>query len=501
MIERLETDFSIIHESANGKEALDNLMVENYDLVITDIKMPQMDGITLIKHIQNLKRKPKLVILSGYEDFNYAREAIEYGAKAYLLKPIKRNELQEVLIKIEKEIKEEEFNLDADKIATHLEQLRSNQLNYILLNNKIEECEVEQLINAVSLEIFKAPYCLAQVIIKDKFKGDLPDANIASLNAVINQYLKDKPYKIFSFIDPEGNLVLVLPNFEFLENIANYINEHHRCKYVVIGVSDVFHEVKDIRTAYRQTTHACKYRLSLPENLIIYHSNINELRRDFQSPSDLVKKISQMVGMEKYKEIDNLLSKIFDSESIKSYDVEYIEQTAEYFKEYLIKYFNRIIPQKSHYWANKYDMLNDLYNFSSLQDYIHKLREYIGEVNEYLHNLQAAYQVKNDIDLAVQYINKNYNKDLNMATVANYVSLNYTYFSHLFKENTGVSFVDYLKNIRIEKAKDLLKNSCCKVYEVAQMVGYPNSKQFTKIFGEITGISPIEYRNRFISKT
>lgn len=101
---------------------------------------------------------------------------------------------------------------------------------------------------------------------------------------------------------------------------------------------------------------------------------------------------------------------------------------------------------------------------------------------------------------AVQYIHENFNRDINMAMVSNYVSLNYSYFSQAFKEYTGYNFVDYLKKIRIEKAKELLENFDYKIYEVGEMVGYKNSKQFAKTFREMEGISPIEYRNRLIMR-
>lgn len=99
-----------------------------------------------------------------------------------------------------------------------------------------------------------------------------------------------------------------------------------------------------------------------------------------------------------------------------------------------------------------------------------------------------------EIKRAVKYMEENYARDLNMAMVSNYVSLNYTYFSKIFKEYTGDNFVGYLKKIRISRAKELLESSHSKVYEIAEQVGFENTKLFTRVFKEKEGITPQEYR-------
>nr|WP_285848113.1 MULTISPECIES: AraC family transcriptional regulator [unclassified Mesobacillus] len=98
------------------------------------------------------------------------------------------------------------------------------------------------------------------------------------------------------------------------------------------------------------------------------------------------------------------------------------------------------------------------------------------------------------MDRAIAYIRENYHKDLNLAVVANYISLNYSYFSHMFKEYIGQNFVDYLKMVRVENAKKLLKETDFKILEISEMVGYKNPKQFARVFREAEGISPKEYR-------
>jgi two-component system, response regulator YesN len=497
MIERLETSFQQISESSNGKDALDKLSEEHFDLVITDIKMPEMDGLTLIKEMQKLSVQPKIVILSGYDNFDYAREAIRYGVKSYILKPVKRVELSEVLFRIEDEIKRDEsIKQDKNNFSAYLDQVRLNQLKYILLNENISENEIRKVADSVQLEVFKGCFCLALInpVENASLAGDC--GYCLPYEELVNDFMQIHSNKMFSFSDTNGNPIVLSTSHECIEMLAQYLNIKLGRKCGVIGVSDMFPHVTDLRKAYLQAQKACKYRLAMTCSTLIYNSTVSNLSKDFIVPSDMVKKIAQMVGTDKFKEIDTILSQLFNLAVLKTLDIAYMEQTADCITRDIIKYFNDMIPQKSHNWNIKYDKLSNIYKFDSLQNYVHSLKDYLFEVNEYLTNLHAAYQARNEIDVAVKYIKENYNRDLNMATVANYVSLNYTYFSQLFKEYTGVSFVDYLRNIRIDKAKELLKSTNCRIYEVAEAVGYPNAKQFTKIFGEVTGISPVEYRNK-----
>ena len=100
------------------------------------------------------------------------------------------------------------------------------------------------------------------------------------------------------------------------------------------------------------------------------------------------------------------------------------------------------------------------------------------------------------MEKSIVYLNENYNKDISLAVISNYASLNYSYFSQLFKEYTGENFINYLRRLRIEKAKKLLSDGEYRINEVSKMVGYVDSKQFTKIFRKLTGVSPSEYKEK-----
>jgi two-component system, response regulator YesN len=116
-------------------------------------------------------------------------------------------------------------------------------------------------------------------------------------------------------------------------------------------------------------------------------------------------------------------------------------------------------------------------------------------LNDFVHHIQSTHIGHREMNKAIQYMDeRSFQKELNMAMVSNYVSLNYSYFSEAFKEYTGDSFVVYLKRIRINKAKDLLEKTEYMVYEISEKVGFKNAKQFNNVFRELEGIAPLEYR-------
>jgi YesN/AraC family two-component response regulator len=138
--------------------------------------------------------------------------------------------------------------------------------------------------------------------------------------------------------------------------------------------------------------------------------------------------------------------------------------------------------------------LKNIYRYDNAESYCNTISTWIETINERLNKEFFDYKNKQKIQNAIAYIQENYNQNLNMAVVSNYLSMNYSLFSHEFKQFTGMNFVNYLKTIRINEAKRLLKDTELKIIEISQMVGYENEKNFMKSFRSLCGISPSEYR-------
>lgn len=147
-----------------------------------------------------------------------------------------------------------------------------------------------------------------------------------------------------------------------------------------------------------------------------------------------------------------------------------------------------------------YRTVGNMYNYRHFHDYYRALENLLLSVNDYILGVRSAHTEHADMEEALNYIETNYARPLNMAMVSNHVSLNYSYFSEAFKAYTGENFVIYLKKVRIRHAKALLAKGCSKLAEVSEKVGFENSKQFARVFKELEGISPGDYRAKILSE-
>lgn len=197
IIERAATSFDEIYDTSNSLEALQLISREKFDLVVLDIRMPEMDGIMLLKEAQKLSVKPKFIILSGYDDFHYAADCIKYGVKAYLLKPVKREELIETLKQVELELsREEELNSAKQKKDILLKCFRVDELNFIFLKDSFSETEVGEILRTLELDI-----------LDQEFQIGILSGAITNLLPVSGNFYTQEPGWIImdAEISPDGN--------------------------------------------------------------------------------------------------------------------------------------------------------------------------------------------------------------------------------------------------------------------------------------------------------
>ena len=156
-----------------------------------------------------------------------------------------------------------------------------------------------------------------------------------------------------------------------------------------------------------------------------------------------------------------------------------------------MKVFYNTLKNKEH----EVKEILDMFSFQSLDEYMKVLAEWIQRFDELVSNEVDEHKTSQKMQKAIEYIKENYNTDLNMAVVSNYISMNYSLFSFTFKQYTGTNFVNYLKDIRVGEAKKLLTETDMKVNEISQAVGYDHEKHFMKTFKSLTGLTPSQYRN------
>ncbi len=494
IISRAESIFTEIDECANGIEALQKLSENVYHLVITDLIMPQIDGIELVSRIDSMEYKPYTVILSGYDDFKYAQKAIKYGVKAYLLKPVDRNELLNIVKKAEEEyIRKLNTNIAINN--NEKSEFFSNQFKLMLLSDNTTKAEEEKLLATCGMDFTKDSYRVITVNSCDVYEYEDKLENNISLVANIKDFLKETDTFGYCFLDNENNAVLILNRETDIEKLLDSVAKMFSSKCTA-GVGGVFQGVSEMRCSYSQSEYALRFKFFIPDSSVIYYSEIAEPENNFIIPVRLMKTLTGMLDTERKDELCKVINQIFDDKAIRKNNIKYLKKLSDSLKAEIIEYLSEYIPHKAEFIKEQEDGFKSIFEFCNINDYVRHVKKFVLNINEVLLQFKNVCNTDKTIEMAVKYVQENYRNDLTMAEVANHISLNYSYFSILFKEKIGMNFVDYLRMIRIEKAKELLQNSVYKIYEVSEMVGYNNTKHFTTTFRTLTGISPKEYREK-----
>ncbi len=450
MAQRASVEIKEIIECRNGEEAMEVLKSRKIDTVFTDIRMPKMDGIQLVKEIERLEYKPDIVVISGYDDFNYAVEMLQHGAADYILKPVKREKIEEIMKKLE---------------AKQKSSSQSQWLQKQMLYSQIRCCLLSQVSEPEYMAVKQQwETCFGQ------------NAYVAAVFSDRKKESEKKDGRIcVSQINNQTALFLPADEYEVWkkETEADFY-----------GVSLPARGFEECKRAFEQAEKARKSAFVTGKRCCIYKET------EF-SAEGLEKEAEQFVqqfsGTGRNAAVKKLLNRCFQAR--------HGEESPE-----KILLFLTLILKKLEVLCRNLIERKEILDYEepliwdTLEQYEGYLKTWLDRLGECMEEQFSCDQNKRKIQQAVSYIQENYAKDLNMAIVSNYVSMNYSLFSIEFKNYTGVNFVNYLKEIRIKEAKKLLEDTQLKIQEVGKMVGYENDKHFMKIFKSICGISPSEYR-------
>lgn len=486
MVKRGYQDVFDILLAGDGVEASDILKDHYIDILITDIKMPRMNGIQLIQGIQDMADKPSLLILSGYDDFEFAREAIKCRVSDYLLKPINRNELFSSLDKVLNEIQTKQADTNHQ-----FDDYLDSQFNYIFMHPSITEEEVEEICKKLNLHEYEHGYYVG-VVRQNKGISD-GESLIRIKNLIEKESQNHQHGKTISFYDKDENIVFLTPSKGIIDTVVQYFEIQRHANYH-FGISAKTEWLSQLKKAYLQAKNAQKYHLLYSREAVTEFEKVQNLRHDYEIPLEDIKKIFNMIGTERKEEIKKLIQGVLNYDKLSGYSIDCLEQITGKINTIIFEGYLDKLGEDTEDMKNQFLKVKDLYNFNSFSEFYHFIESLIIGLHEYIYQIKSVYSEQKYMEDALQYIKDNYHRDLNLAVVSNFISLNYSYFSHIFKEYTGMSFVNYLKRVRIEEAKKLLNQTNYKVFEVGEMVGFKNPKQFAKAFKEVEGISPTEYR-------
>ena len=487
IISNMELPIESIYEAENGQHALKILGQQRPDIIITDIRMPAMNGLDFIEQVKASGSNARFVILSGYSEFSYAQRAISYNVFEYLLKPVKKGKLYQTLVKLMEQVKQEtddkEQKLKNDK---KLQEYHSVILKEVLEGYQTSN-NIDYIFSNAGVAFKKTGFAICSFYCKsntDLIK-DLLEQNSEYLNIC------------FKYIS-RYNHIICLVNLEILE-LSNacsllkrrmYAFADENKVYAYSGISEWSDNTAKLVELVKEAEKALDYRLLNNSDLVFLYSDIKKNTRLKPSLNAYYEEIFNAMNIKDMKGLSLGIDRMFD----------FLQKLSPFtpglFKNSIACYILYYMPSgKQDLITGSISSIEDIYQSSdSLFDFKMHIKQLFHSICK-KENEDSASIYTNKIHSAIKYLETNYTKNLSLDEVAGHININASYFSNIFKKETGMYFSDYLQNIRIEKSKSLLMQPCYKVYEIAESVGFMDEKYYFKVFKKLTGITPNQYRN------
>lgn len=505
--------FEVIGYADNGEDALEITERLRPDVIMTDIKMPFMDGLTLAKKIKQISKDIKIIIFSGFDEFEYAKEAIKLEVEEYILKPINSSELKSVFIRIKEKLDHEiGTKRDIDQLRKYyLDSLpiMREQLMIGLLEGRLSNNRAIEMMKAYGVDL-KSPYYMVGIIHTDNTlamgrndENVLPPAELAtmSLKQIVDETLESS-CRFKSCIYLESVVVIALFNHENQSNDFIHLMDQI-CKSAFrflesntsAGIGFLCNDVMSLGHSYQGARGAIEYRVLFEPNQAIYiqdiESQVNyQSNWDGQYTENILREIKLGEATDLDRVIDELIHYIKKSAiSIQLYQISLIEMITEIFK--LGRAYQLDMNQV---FGTDFNINSKIYQLDSLES----LRQWLQDICRKTRNgirRERIDTAKLLVDKAIKFIDGNYyDSELSVDVLCQHLNVSATYFSTLFKRETGITFINYLTNVRMEKALQMLNTTEEKTYNIAEKVGYTEPNYFSYVFKKHYGISPSNYR-------
>lgn len=507
-------DVEIAGEATNGKDALEMALGLKPDIVVTDIRMPVMDGLALAGELRTRLPDTRVVILSGYDDFDYAKEAISLGVSEYLLKPVRAEDLVALVIKFKNEIAKTRLERNRNQVANmtfqeNLLNLRANFVNRLLKGEYTDPNYIYDRAAALKLDLSGPEYLVFAIEIDDfnSITGEMPERDVELLKfSVVNisEELFSSHSRASICHGGSGQLVGIACFRELgeiqLERICRDI-QHYVRKYldlsVSIGIGNARKNILDAPEACLEALTALGSKIYRGRKSIIFYSSADsgKIADTLRYPFDEEKEMTGYLKTLNLEGINSVLEKIFTGFAESHAGAENVKNICSRLVVTAIGCIGDMGVDLQGSLGASFNPYREVDRFDVLED----LKKWLLAFFERLLILvqdNKTDKFKGIIKAALKYIEENYPKDIGLADISNIVYVTPNYLSRVFKEELGINFVEWLNRFRVEKAKALLSEKGAKTYEVAVKVGYKDYKYFSGIFKKYAGCTPKEFKDK-----
>lgn len=483
----------VVGMARNGQEALDLIDEHKPDLVISDINMPKFSGIDLLKRLNEEESEVKLIFISGYQEFEYARDALKYGAIDYLIKPVNEQQLlmavqkvidsvgieQQQPITLELHIGDDSTGMDfEDLIADSQQHLIDEEGHYCVFccyMDDVEACSEDEL-----------------EILQFSVKNIIEDL----LAPVKGHWIISKEDRIYILLyDHDVNeveaVMSTLPR-EIIETIKGTIKQS-----VSMSTSNIVDDINDIQLAFKLSNERIKQRYFYGPGCVYNYSRSGQskytLEDLYKAQVSILDSINSYDRNKIYKVVKYYMEIVKDvSLWNKQSTLNYCLATLVFIQEHLVVASNQIKKRDFNVIKEAYEKTK--YYEQAIDLMSQTCETYLQEIVSHISSHQ-----NDEIKKVKAYIQDHYSEAIKLETLADLVFMNPNYFSGYFKKHVGVKFKEYITNYRINEAEKLMLGTNYKVYEIAEAVGFGDYRHFSEVFKKIKGQNPSEYRKRIMN--
>jgi two-component system response regulator YesN len=509
-----ESPYSLAGEAPDGEMALSMIQDIKPDILITDIRMPFMDGLTLSRIVKKTLPWIKIIILSGHDEFEYAREAISLGVEEYLLKPVSSREMRKALDKIAARIDDEKENLlNIEKLKAQVHSSTSTLRDRWLsdfMNGRIPAVNAIEQGREYGVDLLARSYIvlMAGIASPGEKEGQLITVKII-FQSILEKYANSVWYQ-----ENDQCIVILLKEmsnneeksadatanamaYAIAQAIKYEVERNTDCK-LIVGIGPEAQRIGEAVKSFSVTRKIVNYCLARGLSLIADSSLLSRDETGFDPLPLLNIDGDMLLTRLKYaakKDIDSLI-------------LEYTEILRNNFNEnqmLIFFIFGEIIVAASKIVEALGGDIKKIAPFSLNQDdiqcitdswevFFFLVKSLLFAVIEY-RDAHTAGRYQSVIVKAREYIDRNFaSADISLYSTASYVGISPNHLSTVFAQETGENFIEYLTRVRIEKAKQLLRDTAMKNADIAGETGFSDPHYFSSIFKKNTGFSPREFR-------
>lgn len=474
----------------DGEDAIHKIQqLGNIDILITDVRMPNKDGLQLAAYLHEYHPSIRTILISGYDEFAYAQKAIQLGVKDYLLKPVDIDGLVKKVIQLTKEIEQEQtVKKRIQQTGLHhaiFQQLSegSTQANHLLKEYKSTRIypfisSLEEYMNSVS-----GLSATEMKNLKLRWKQ--------SIDHAIHETGSDS---ISYFIDENMLLTcMVMDGGEVPKQIISHVMNNASAYPLVFIFGNNIVKMEDIKDTVSHLKSQIKYLPWEDDKQIVLTNNGAERTNVPSYPYEIERKLIAAILQLENPEIKDAVDKLFHYFRSNQYFLEEVQQVCSEMLIKLVNQYESMLGKKLETLDIHYKHFIDVRLFNSYQQLRALFQQDIDLIMTYL-NLKDIDKNAWVIERAKDYINEFYKTDIKVHEVADVINITPNYFSSLFKQKTGKNFNEYINQLRIDEAKELLINTPFKVNEIARLVGFNEYKYFVEVFKKLSGITPTTYR-------